>query len=781
VILPNLPDVGPIGGTPNRPSRLLPGLEESRGALYEIGVSDDGTLVGLTKDEMDESLNNLRAMASSLGCDVELLRMVVVGTCQWMEDSLLDNQITRFGDLWVAEALVKPNHGTSKSISSDDLARISSLAPKLRSSDDTEDSIGLESLHSPTEQLRVSLTGATTSGKSSLLGTLSTATLDNGRGKSRLSLLKHRHELVSGVTSSVAQELIGYTRPQFGAVESDLSTAAVVNFASGNVSSWTDIHASADSGRLVFFSDSAGHPRYRRTTVRGLVGWAPHWTLLCVAADENSDGIGKTDNPSSAQSLFGTAVAGVDLSQAHLDLCLKLQIPLVVVITKLDLASKTGLRSTLGKVLSALKASDRRPLLLSAGANAIDTPRDSELPSISTDDWEDVQKALSQIKGEDASSVVPILLTSAVKGTGISKLHALLCNLPIPESVIPQSVVSENGYITETPPSSLFHIEEVFSLSSATPLSSIEDLEGGLGYVVGGHLRYGEIAVGNKLYVGPFPIDGSSPDIEDGISGSFNSMSFPGGKIQDGSPALYAAKGPSKRLSLVGSASKSEKNTEWRTVCVSSIRNLRLPVRRLLAGQVGTLGFVSCTPSSVEKHSRAASELRNNTASSLGKLRKGMVLAAHDSTISLTSSSTFTANFEDHALTALTIGTLVAAYIASIRATARIISLKTVKYATMQNPSPTYFDSPESDIFDFHDSLEVEEEEASSESKTAAIQIEFQFVTQREWIEPGTQVLIMPGATGQSLYGSHFDRVERSSAAAASAAAGLEGFVGRIV
>lgn len=35
----------------------------------------------------------------------------------------------------------------------------------------------------------------------------------------------------------------------------------MINFASGNVTSWTDIHASSKNGRLVFVSDSAGHPR----------------------------------------------------------------------------------------------------------------------------------------------------------------------------------------------------------------------------------------------------------------------------------------------------------------------------------------------------------------------------------------------------------------------------------------------------------------------------------------------------------------------------------------
>ncbi len=66
LILPKLPEAAESLQSPIRPGKLLAGLEESRGALYEIGVSDDGTFVGLTKDEMDESLTNLRAMAGTL-------------------------------------------------------------------------------------------------------------------------------------------------------------------------------------------------------------------------------------------------------------------------------------------------------------------------------------------------------------------------------------------------------------------------------------------------------------------------------------------------------------------------------------------------------------------------------------------------------------------------------------------------------------------------------------------------------------------------------------------
>lgn len=85
LVLPKLHAALPNADATSKPGKLLVGLEQSRGALYEIGVSDDGTLVGLTKDEMDESLNNLKVMAASLGCIVKVIRMVIVGDCVWYE------------------------------------------------------------------------------------------------------------------------------------------------------------------------------------------------------------------------------------------------------------------------------------------------------------------------------------------------------------------------------------------------------------------------------------------------------------------------------------------------------------------------------------------------------------------------------------------------------------------------------------------------------------------------------------------------------------------------
>jgi hypothetical protein len=161
-------------------------------------------------------------MAASLGCKVEVVRMVEVGECEWQEPSdepqpkmtlhkaaRSIEQIPRHqARLYVAEALVTPDLSSRRNIVSEDVE----ISNRYETPPPRSNMIGVrwaENDPKPeesTEELRVTFTGPTTSGKSSLLGTLSTATLDNGRGKSRLSLLKHRHEIASGVTSSVTQE-----------------------------------------------------------------------------------------------------------------------------------------------------------------------------------------------------------------------------------------------------------------------------------------------------------------------------------------------------------------------------------------------------------------------------------------------------------------------------------------------------------------------------------------------------------------------------------------------
>lgn len=58
--------------------------------------------------------------------------------------------------------------------------------------------------------LRVAVVGNVDAGKSTLLGVLTHGELDNGRGFARQKLFRHKHEMESGRTSSVGNDILGF-------------------------------------------------------------------------------------------------------------------------------------------------------------------------------------------------------------------------------------------------------------------------------------------------------------------------------------------------------------------------------------------------------------------------------------------------------------------------------------------------------------------------------------------------------------------------------------------
>ena len=707
IILPSLPEALPELQAPQQPAKLLHGLEESQGALYEIGVSDDGTLVGLTEDEMEESLNNLRAMAACLGCKVDVLRHEIVGECQWVDDTA--SKAVHSGSLFVAEAHVTPClQGRVTPVSTEDSAK-DSLVPTV------ED----ESLSRATEQLRITLTGPTMSGKSTLLGTLTTSSLDNGRGSSRLSMLKHRHEITSGITSSVTQELFGY--------QDNGSDVEVINYATENIASWIDVHAAASGSRLVFVSDSAGHPRYRRTTVRGLVGWAPHWTLLCVPADDTHDTASRDSGVSTPPQ-----APDLDLSGAQLDLCLRLGLPLVVVITKLDLASRNGLKGTLSKLLDALKAAGRKPAILPSASGLVS---EEDLRFIKN---ESIEKAYNMAVPllNDVKATVPIVLTSALQGSGINNLHALLHELPI---------VSDTA--SHRTASSIFDIEDVYTKPA--------DVDG---VIISGRLRQGQVSVGDKMVLGPFSTHTEYEDSEDSDERSSRrssshlptSRSFPG--------ALRDLHLSSSRFQLPGQ--------EWKRVKVLSIRNLRLPVAALQHDQVGTLAVAFEEDNTIN--------MPASVATTFTRIRKGMVLTA----MQPVSTRSFVAEFSREDLTSLAVGNHVVVYVASVRASAKVVSARVPDSTEVQ--SEHEHQSSAQEPFEFDGDQERNSNRDGKDDKTSiassatakSLLVTLRFDSSREFVLDGDRVLIMPGG-GPGLLGGQ-ERGQKGIAA-------LDGYVGKVV
>ncbi len=135
-------------------------LQEGQGrAVYEIGVQDDGIVEGLDDEEMAASLATLQAMAAALDADISIARR---------------------------PATVDPS----------------------RSAAHVEVSFVRNSR--PFTDVRVAVLGPVDAGKSTLVGVLTSGELDNGRGKARLNLFRHSHEILSGRTSSVRYAGYGF-------------------------------------------------------------------------------------------------------------------------------------------------------------------------------------------------------------------------------------------------------------------------------------------------------------------------------------------------------------------------------------------------------------------------------------------------------------------------------------------------------------------------------------------------------------------------------------------
>lgn len=68
------------------------------------------------------------------------------------------------------------------------------------------------SFRCPSDSVRhiMANTSLVDAGKSSLLGVLVKGDLDDGRGKARVNLFRHKHEIETGRTSSVGMEILGF-------------------------------------------------------------------------------------------------------------------------------------------------------------------------------------------------------------------------------------------------------------------------------------------------------------------------------------------------------------------------------------------------------------------------------------------------------------------------------------------------------------------------------------------------------------------------------------------
>lgn len=173
-------------------------------------------------------------------------------------------------------------------------------------------------------EIRVSVLGNVDVGKSTLLSVLTHGQLDDGRGLARQKLFRHKHEIESGRTSSVGNDILGFD-----------SKGNIVNQPSphSNNLNWTQI--CSQSSKLISFLDLCGHEKYLKTTIFAMTGLIPNFCMLVIGS--NSGIIGTT--------------------KEHLGLSLSLKVPFFIVLTKIDSTPKNVLEQNLKVLLKILKSS----------------------------------------------------------------------------------------------------------------------------------------------------------------------------------------------------------------------------------------------------------------------------------------------------------------------------------------------------------------------------------------------------------------------------------------
>lgn len=249
--------------------RLQERIADGRGeTIFDIGVGDDGSESGLQPADYDASVATLKSIVATLNADCVLLRERKV------EQGLTGQYLVR------------------RRVEQQDFLEI-----------------------------RVAVVGNVDAGKSTLLGVLTHGELDNGRGHARQRLFRHKHELESGRTSSVGNDILGFD-----------SLGNVVNKPEHGSLDWVKI--CERSSKVITFIDLAGHERYLKTTVFGMTGHAPDFGMLMVGAN-----------------------AGVvGMTKEHLGLALALSVPVFVVVTKIDMCPPNVLQETLRLLVRILKS-----------------------------------------------------------------------------------------------------------------------------------------------------------------------------------------------------------------------------------------------------------------------------------------------------------------------------------------------------------------------------------------------------------------------------------------
>jgi elongation factor 1-alpha len=228
--------------------------------------------------------------------------------------------------------------------------------------------------------IRIAVIGNVDAGKSTLIGTLKSGILDNGRGQSRLLVTKHQYEIDSGRTSTITTHMVGYKEDgtPVRSLANQISTNARVQLRS-------EVDVVSEAHNILSLVDLAGHEKYLKTTIHGISSGMIDYALVLVNAN---------DGPN-------------HMTRHHISLAVAFGIPIIVVLTKTDSCPKHALKSTKEEIAYIVRS-----------------------PGVQKRSYQIKQRRDIEVVTDKMHAVVPIIPISAVSGDGIDLIHALLSVLP---------------------------------------------------------------------------------------------------------------------------------------------------------------------------------------------------------------------------------------------------------------------------------------------------------------------------------------------------------------
>jgi elongation factor 1-alpha len=288
-------------------------------AVYFIGVHDDGHLIGLSSEDFEETLFVLKSLAEEVNAEV------------------LDVEKHPAEHGTVGKVLIGRSHD-----------------PK-------------------NEHLLVGVAGHVDHGKSTLVGTLTTGTLDTGSGGTRIFLDVQKHEIERGLSADLSFAVYGFCNEKVVHLKNPLNNREKSRIVE-------------KCEKVVSFVDTVGHEPWLRTTIRGIVGQKLNYGLLVVDA----------------------STGPTHITKEHLGIILAMEMPVIVAVTKIDTATNDRVFEVKDEVFKLLKLVGRIPYMVK-----------------SLEDADFVAENMNQ-------HIVPVLKVSAVTGDGLKLLDELFLRLKIP-------------------------------------------------------------------------------------------------------------------------------------------------------------------------------------------------------------------------------------------------------------------------------------------------------------------------------------------------------------